>query len=282
MLTDQPQIIPFHTLQKQWLSPRDGQSHKGNFGHVLVVGGDEGMAGAVRMAGEGAARVGAGLVTVVTHKAHLAVVNVGRPELMCHGVEEPNEFATSLLERATVVVLGPGLGHSAWSAALFAAVIDIQRPLVVDADGLKALAQKPRRNSHWILTPHVGEASALLAWDKATILANRKEAVMALQQRYGGVIILKGQGTLVCGSQDEVTQCPFGNPGMATGGMGDVLSGILGGLLAQNIPLLEAAQLGVCLHGLAGDKVAQQRGERGLLASDLMAVLPSLCNGIDI
>lgn len=274
MSISKPIAIPFESLRQQWLGPRDPQAHKGDFGHVLVVGGDKGMAGAVRMAGEAAARVGAGLVSVVTHEDHVAVVSGGRPELMCYGVEEDNvDSVAALLDRATVVVLGPGLGCSKWSAALFAMVMERDLPLVVDADGLNALAKVPQQRDHWILTPHVGEASRLLQQDKNTIMAHRESAVIAMQQRYGGVAILKGQGTLVCGVDGEVTLCPYGNPGMATGGMGDVLSGVLGGLLAQKIPLMEAAQLGVCLHGRAGDEAAKHLGERGLLALDLMDFL---------
>ena len=275
----EPSLIPFQLLQQRWLAPRDPSAHKGDFGHVLVVGGDTGMAGAVRMAGEAAARVGAGLVTVVTHERHVAAVTGGRPELMCYGVEKDLSGVEYLLDRATVVVLGPGLGGSEWSSALFAAVMKRDLPLVVDADGLNALARAPRQRDRWILTPHVGEGSRLLQWDKSAIMRERAKAVMALQERYGGVAILKGQGTLVCSLEGEVTRCPYGGPAMATGGMGDVLSGVLGGLLAQKIPLTEAAQLGVCLHGLAGDKAARQIGERGLLASDLMGWLPGLCSG---
>ena len=250
-------------------------SHKGDYGHVLVVGGDHGMAGAVRLAGEAAARTGSGLVSIATRRAHAASITAARPELMCHGVESAHDLRL-LLQRASVVAIGPGLGQSAWACGMLAAVLQTRLPLVVDADALNLLAQEPMQCDHWVLTPHPGEAARLLGITAQQIQADRLHAVQALQQRYGGVCVLKGAGSLVCAS-DAMTLCEAGNPGMASGGMGDVLTGIIAGLLAQGLSLVDAANAGVYIHATAGDRAAQE-GERGLLASDLLPQLRRLVN----
>ncbi len=258
------------------LLPRRRTAHKGDFGHVLVVGGDRGMPGAPRMAGEAAARVGAGLVTVATHPTHAAFLNLGRPELMCHAVADARGL-DPLLERADVVALGPGLGHGSWGEALLARVLETDLLLVVDADALNFLAQRPQKRSRWVLTPHPGEAGRLLGCSTAEVQADRFAAVHALRARYGGVCVLKGAGTLVAGDEGPVAVGTGGNPGMASGGMGDVLTGVIAGLLAQRFPPSDAAQLGVCAHAAAGD-LAARGGERGMLAGDLLAALRSVVN----
>lgn len=243
--------------------PRD--AHKGLHGHVLVVGGDHGMAGAVALAGEAALRAGAGLVSVATRAAHTAALTARRPELMCHGVEDAAALAP-LLARASVVVLGPGLGRDDWGRALFGAVLDSGKPLVLDADALNLLVQMPEKRDNWVLTPHPGEAGRLLGASTAAVQADRFAALAALRERYGGQVVLKGAGSLVADAAG-VSLCPLGNPGMATAGMGDVLSGVTGALLAQGLP--RAAAHAVLLHAHAGDRAARAGGERGLLASDL-------------
>jgi hydroxyethylthiazole kinase-like uncharacterized protein yjeF len=258
------------------LPPRDRCAHKGQMGHVLIVGGDKGFSGAARMAGEAALRVGAGLVSVATRAEHAGLMNLNRPELMCRGVETPEKLS-ALLEKADVVVLGPGLGQSDWAKALFGAVLGSQKPLVVDADGLNLLAFLNLRKSNWILTPHPGEAARLLSCATAEILQNRYFSARALQSRYDGIVVLKGAGTLIA-SSDEVAVSGTGNPGMASGGMGDVLAGTIAGLLAQGLSLKDAAEQGVYLHGLAADLAAAEGGERGLLATDLMLYLRQLVN----
>lgn len=270
------QTLDLPALCATYLPKRDPIANKGDFGHVVVVGGDVGFSGAVRLAGEAAYRVGAGLVTVLTHPQHASVLNVTRPELMCRGVLTARELKKNLA-RATVVVFGPGLGQSTWSQRLFKAFsqLKLKLPMVWDADGLNALAKQPQHRDHWILTPHPGEAARLLGQTTPSIQQPREVVVRALQKKYGGVVVLKGQHSLICGKSLSV--CPFGNPGMATAGMGDVLSGVIGGLLAQQIPLEVAAGLGVYLHAKAGDRAAES-GERGLLASDLMIYLRSLVN----
>lgn len=268
-------------IDADWLraalpGPRARSAHKGAFGHVLVIGGQPGMSGAARLAAEAAARTGAGLVSVATHAQHAAVLNTGRPELMCHGVISTAELRP-LLERATVLAIGPGLGQSDWARGLLAAVWDVRLPKIVDADALNLLAQEPLRRDDWILTPHPGEAARLLGCVAAEVQADRLGAVQELQARYGGVIVLKGTGTLITdGARCRLSTA--GNPGMASGGMGDVLTGVIAGLCAQGLPPAEAAAAGVLLHGLAGDAAAQAGGERGLLAADLLPELRRLMN----
>lgn len=273
-------LLDLPTLRARWLPPRRRGAHKGDFGHVLVLGGDHGYGGAACLAGTAAARAGAGLTSVATRPAHLPALLAARPELMVRGVDDAAGLAP-LLERAGVLAIGPGLGQGDFGRALWAAALACGRPLVVDADALNLLAQTPQRRDDWILTPHPGEAARLLASTAARVEADRYGAVRALQQRYGGVALLKGAGTLVCDGRSPIGVVPYGNPGMASGGMGDVLTGIIAGLLAQRLPAHAAAALGACLHGAAGDAVAARRGERGLLAGDLLDALPPLLNGTD-
>lgn len=253
------------------LPRRDRCAHKGNYGHVLIVGGDRGYSGAARLAGEAALRVGAGLVSIATRSEHAGLMNLNRPELMCHGVGNAGQLAV-LLKKATVVVMGPGLGQGDWAKELFMAAIKAQKSLIIDADGLNLLARSPVINPDWILTPHPGEAARLLHCSTAEIQQNRFASVTAIQAKYGGIAILKGSGTLIA-SGDEVAVSTTGNPGMASGGMGDVLAGVIAGLLAQGLSLKNAAQQGVYSHGQAADLAAEKDGERGLLASDLMPYL---------
>jgi len=258
------------------LPRRKRDAHKGDCGHVLVVGGELGYSGAVIMAGEAALRVGSGLVSIATRAEHAGFLNLYRPELMCHGVET-SEQLSALLAKADVVVVGPGLSQSDWAKALFHAAISSGKPTVVDADGLNLLAAAPTAKTYWVLTPHPGEASRLLNCATAAIQHDRFAAALSLQANYGGVAILKGAGTLIA-SGHQLAVSNTGNPGMASGGMGDVLSGVIAGLLAQGLSLQDAAQQGVYIHGLAADLAAEKGGERGLLASDLMPYLRLLVN----
>jgi ADP-dependent NAD(P)H-hydrate dehydratase / NAD(P)H-hydrate epimerase len=272
----------YETLQwrqlKLLLPKRLRDTSKGDYGHVLIIGGDYGMSGAVRMAGEAALRTGAGLVSVATRPEHLAVVSGPRPEIMCHCIVTPDDLAP-LLTRATVLVLGPGLGKSAWSRAIFDYILtECMLPMVLDADGLNLLAETPQQYAQWILTPHSAEASRLLNCSIASVQQDRQAAVRTLQAQFDGVAILKGPGTLICQKSSPVQYCAAGNPGMASGGMGDVLSGVIGGLLAQQLNLFDAAQTGVLIHSMAADQAAAASGERGLLASDLFPYLRTLVN----
>lgn len=256
------------------LRPRPRGAHKGSNGHVLVVGGDHGMAGAVLLAARAALRTGAGLVSVATRAAHASALTAAQPELMCHGIEAADDLAM-LLKRADVVAVGPGLGQDGWGRSLMSKALDSRLPLVVDADALNLLAVEPMPRGNWVLTPHPGEAGRLLARSTADIERDRLTAARELRARYGGSVVLKGAGSLVCGSR--LMLCPYGNPGMAVGGMGDTLTGIIAALLAQGLGLDEAAGLGVLVHALAGDRAARS-SERGLLPSDLIAELRSVVN----
>lgn len=271
-------VLEWHNLQ-QLLPRREREAHKGHYGHVLIIGGDYGMGGAVRMASEAAMRVGAGLVTVATRPEHVTVVNCSRPEIMCHKVNSGGDL-DGMLARATVVVIGPGLGQGDWSKSLIKRIFETDHPKVLDADALNLLSEMPSEDDNWVLTPHPGEAARLLGVPCRSVQDDRFQAAIDLQKRYGGVSVLKGVGTIVQGNAKAAIPqvCPAGNPGMATGGMGDVLSGVIGGLLAQGLSLNNAAQTGVLVHAIAADHAAQQGGERGLLATDLMAHLRELVN----
>ncbi len=260
---------------RAFLRPRKGSAHKGDFGHVLTIGGDQGYIGAARMAAEAAARVGAGLISVATRAVHAAQLNIGRPELMCHGVEGISELG-HLLNKASVIAIGPGLGQSQWAMELFSQVLESPLPQVLDADALNLLANEPQFNDCRVLTPHPGEAARLLNCSSAEIQQDRFTAAKKLQKKYGGVIVLKGSGTLVA-NKEEMFLCSGGNPGMASGGMGDVLTGVIAGLLAQGLELSQAAKLGVCLHAAAADE-ASKSAQRGLLAADLLPYIRSLVN----
>jgi len=258
------------------LPVRSRNAHKGDLGHVVLLGGDRGMSGAILLAGQAAARTGAGKISIATHPNHAAWLNLVQPELMCRGVETPNDLQP-LLEQASVVVIGPGLGQSDWAWMLFNAVIQQQKPLVVDADALNLLAKAPMKPQQAVFTPHPGEAARLLQSNTKHIQADRFSAVKQLQQKFGGVCVLKGAGTLIADQHGKLSLCHAGNPGMASGGMGDLLTGIIAGLLAQGLDIAQAAQWGVCLHAAAGDTAAQD-GERGLLASDLLPWVRTLVN----
>ncbi len=260
------------------LAPRRGNSNKSSFGHVLVIGGDHGMAGAVHLTGEAALRCGAGLVSVATRAAHVTALNAARPELMARGIEDANDVA-ALIERASVIAIGPGMGHGAWGHALFDRALDSAKPLVLDADALTLLAQAPRAlPEQTVLTPHPGEAARLLGCNVAAIQHDRFAAVRAIAVRYDAVVVLKGAGSLIGDPQGRVAVCRWGNPGMASGGMGDLLTGVVAALRAQGLSAWDAARLAVGLHARAGD-IAAGASPRGLIASDLFAPLRELVNG---
>jgi ADP-dependent NAD(P)H-hydrate dehydratase / NAD(P)H-hydrate epimerase len=250
------------------LPRRRRDMHKGDAGHVLVIGGDRGMPGAARLTGEAAYRAGAGLVIVATHPEHAAQMSVARPEMIVHGVASAEDLRP-LIARADVIAVGPGLGRSEWGDALFGTVLDSKLPMVVDADALSALAADPQMHTDWILTPHPGEAARMLGMRTEEVQADRFAAVHELVASFGGVCVLKGAGTLIASLYDGVVYvCDLGNPGMASGGMGDVLTGVIAGLRAQGLISPVAARLGVWAHAAAGDDAAAD-GEIGILASDL-------------
>ena len=255
------------------LPRRQRSGHKGDYGHVLVIGGGEGMPGAVRLAGEAALRCGAGLVSIATHPSHAPLLVASRPELMSHGVADPDDLEP-LLQRADVVAFGPGLGQSDWARGLYGRVAALGRPMVWDADALNFLAEQPQPAENRVITPHPGEAGRLLGIAATEVQADRAGALAALQARYGGTVVLKGAGSLVS-SQPVPYLCSAGNPGMGSAGMGDVLTGVIAALLGQGVA--EAAAVGVEAHARAGDRAAES-GERGLLASDLLDELRVVVN----
>jgi ADP-dependent NAD(P)H-hydrate dehydratase / NAD(P)H-hydrate epimerase len=265
---------------QSFLTPRSKSSHKGSYGHVLVVGGDNGFAGAARLCAEAAARTGAGLISLATHVDHAGYITMAVPEVMAHATENSSELIP-LLEKANVVAIGPGLGQANWGMSLFSKVLESELPLVVDADALNLLAQDPVYSDRWILTPHPGEAARLLNCETKMIQSDRVAAAREIQKKFGGVVVLKGSGTVIVDDKEKVSICSAGNPGMASGGMGDVLTGIIAGLIAQKtslgLDIADVAQLGVCLHSAAGDNAAVD-GERGMLASDLMPWIRKLLN----
>ncbi len=267
------------TLQAA-LPLRARNSHKGRNGHVLCVGGDHGGGGAVLLAAEAALRCGAGLVSVATRGEHVPAVISRRPEIMAHAVASADDLH-ALLARANVVAIGPGLGQSNWGRDLFAAVLACDKPLVLDADALNLLAQAPRRlRSCDVLTPHPGEAARLLGCETGEIQRDRFAAANALCERYGAYVVLKGAGTIIASPDAEPVVIEAGNPGMAVGGMGDLLTGCIAALLAQGLAAFDAASTGALLHAVAGDAAARGDGERGLLPSDLLPWLRRLANPV--
>jgi hydroxyethylthiazole kinase-like uncharacterized protein yjeF len=219
------------------------------------------------------------MVSIATHPEHVSGALLPFiPEAMVYAVNKADDLLP-LLSRATVCVIGPGLGDNDWSRALFATTIKSSLPMVVDASALGLLAQQPQKKDNWILTPHPGEASHLLVTTSAKIQENRVLAVTNIQQQYGGVTVLKGSETLVQTADRHTFSCPRGNPGMSSAGMGDVLTGVIAALIAQGFPLAEAAKLGVWIHATAGDHIVKTQGECGLLAHDLIPLFPLIING---
>jgi len=256
---------------------RARDAHKGIAGRVLIVGGNRGMAGAARMSGEAAYRAGAGLVEIAAPAEQAPVIGAGCPELMVNGVDPrhwPRPWA-----RVSAVAVGPGLGQDDWAMRMFSLILESPVPAVVDADALNLLSTQPEHRDNWILTPHPGEAARLLGATPLDVQADRPAAVAALVERYGGVVVLKGSGTLVAAAHRTVSLCDRGNPGMASGGMGDVLTGIIAGLLAQGGDPWDAARLGVWVHARAADEATRGDGEIGLMATDLLPWVRRILNG---
>jgi NAD(P)H-hydrate epimerase len=267
------------------LAPRLQNTHKGNFGHVFAVGGIEGMSGAIRLCGEAALRSGAGRVTLVTDPVHAGLVNMSRPELMVKAVEEHQNWVNQL-DEGCVVAVGPGLGAEPWSLALLESCVKLDSALVVDADGLNLIAQQvdseTLQRGKWILTPHPAEAARLLGCKTAEIQGDRVNAALAIANRYNATVVLKGCGTVIADAGGNYAICNDGNPGMATPGSGDVLTGIIVALLGHGLSCTDAAKAGVLAHALAGDLAANDKGEMGLIAGDIIDQLPSVWKTITI
>ena len=270
LYADQPYVarrLTHRTLRKA-LRPRSRNQHKGQNGHLLCVGGNRGMGGAIRMSAEAALRSGAGLVSVVCHGDHAGAMSQARPELMCRAATADADIG-DMIAAADVIAIGPGLGSDSWADNLWRQVMDSDKPVIVDADALNRLARENSRRGNWVLTPHPGEAGRLLGRATVEIVDDRVASARAMAERYDAVVVLKGAGSLIA-TPDELWLCTDGNPGMAVGGMGDLLTGVIGALAGQGLSLGQAASLGVYVHARAGDRAAAQAGERGLLPTDLL------------
>jgi NAD(P)H-hydrate epimerase len=263
---------------QRFLPPRPRNSHKGQSGRVLCVGGDHGKGGAVMLSAEAALRSGAGLVDAATRAEHVPALLSRRPEVMAHAVNAAGEI-DGLAIAADVVAIGPGLGQEEWGSALFSRVVDSGKALVIDADALNLLAASPRPlHAGTVLTPHPGEAARLLGISTREVQADRLANARAMCERHGCTVVLKGAGTVVAAPGRTARIIDAGNPGMAVGGLGDVLTGVIAALRAQGLDAFDAACCGALLHGAAGDAAALDGGERGLLPSDLFAPLRRLAN----
>ncbi len=251
------------------LPRRRPDTHKGSYGHVLAVGGAPGYSGAIRLCGQAALRGGAGLVSVITHPASALVVGLAQPELMVRGIEAEDAACEEMLSRASVIAAGPGLGRLDWSQAWLDRLLTAARPLVLDADALNLLTPGQSLPPDTIVTPHPGEAARLLNCSASDIQRDRLQAANRLVSRLGCVVVLKGAGSIVASPAGDRWVCAAGNPGMAVGGMGDLLTGLIAALRAQGLSAANAACVGVQVHALAGDAAARH-GERGLLPSDLL------------
>lgn len=263
-----------------WIRPRGRTNHKGQNGHLLIIGGNLGMSGAVRLAGEAALRCGAGLVSIATHPAHAAEVDQGCPEVMALPVVDSEDF-DEVGDWASVMAIGPGLGQSEWAQYLFRASLKKAAkrslPLVLDADALTMLAANPAYQDNWVLTPHPGEAARLLGCTSAEVQADRLSAANEIVARYGGTVILKGPGTVVAAKDELPKVVTAGNSGMGIGGMGDVLTGVVGSMLGDGLRPFEAACCAAVLHSNAGDMAAGDM-PRGMFPSDLFEPLRHLVN----
>jgi NAD(P)H-hydrate epimerase len=265
------------------LNQRPRNSHKGSFGHVLAVGGIKGMSGAIRLCGEAALRSGAGRVTLATDPAHADLVNLSRPELMVKAIGDDTDLQP-LLSGDQVLALGPGLGGTDWSGALLKACLGAQAAMVVDADGLNLLAKYSQDNAvsrdNWVLTPHPAEAARLLSCKVSEVQQDRVLAAITIAKRFAACVVLKGCGTVVANPSGEYAICSSGNPGMATAGSGDVLTGIIAALLGQGLSCFDAAKAGVLVHAIAGDLAAEKLGEMALVAGDIIGKLPRVWRSV--
>jgi NAD(P)H-hydrate epimerase len=256
------------------LAPRTPTSHKGKFGHVLLIGGDRGLGGAILLSAQSALRSGAGMVSVATRSEHVGAALARIPEAMVLGTSSANQLM-ELLQKVSVLVVGPGLGQASWGRSLLSAAANAPLPQVWDADALNMLAEE-RVNlpKDCVITPHPGEAARLLGISTAQVQADRPAAAHALSKKYTTVVVLKGAGSLIASPDGRLALCHQGHPAMATAGLGDVLAGLVGALLAQGMPAFDAACLAVWLHANAGEQ--QGKNGRGLAASDLIPAIRQL------
>lgn len=270
-ITDVQSLLPGHLPQ---LAARSPSAHKGQFGHLLVIGGDRGFGGAALLSAQSALRSGAGMVSLATRLEHVPAALARLPEVMTVGVSSANQLM-GLLEKISVIVIGPGLGEASWGKSLISVAANAQLPQVWDADALNQLATGTvSLPSGSVITPHPGEAARLLGVSTAEVQADRLKVARALSQKFKAVAILKGAGSLIACPDGRVSRCDQGHPAMAAAGLGDVLAGLVGALMAQGMPAYEASCLAVWLHATAGDR--QGSLGRGLAASDLIPAIRQL------
>lgn len=284
------QVVDWSMLQP--LKARPKHANKGTFGKLLCIGGNQGMAGAIRLSAESALRTGVGLVKVFCHNTSRTLISAGRPEIML-----ADKNLKEALEWCSCILIGPGLGQDDWAYQQMSRVMGYlqsqPKPVVLDADGLNLLGKMSDDVSMQevlaklpalIVTPHPGEASRLLHCDIETIESDRYEACQKIANKYHSVCVLKGAGTVIQNNNSQLQAsswiCQGGNPGMATGGMGDLLTGVTAAFLAQGMPAQQAAIYAVCAHAEAGDRIATQYGQRGMIASDLLLPLRTIVNGL--
>jgi len=272
----------------RWLVPdREPDTHKGTYGHLLVLAGSRGKTGAAILACRAAMRVGTGLVTLAAPRSLNDIFASSMVEVMTEPLKDDSEGVEllndqgwqRLLDKKSALLFGPGIGIKDWArSALRWLLKNLTVPLVIDADGLNNLAEEVERirsaKSPPVLTPHPGEMARLIGSDSAAINRDRVGVARSFARDHRCYIILKGARTVIATPEGKVFINPTGNPGMASGGMGDVLAGILAGLLAQGFNIEDALELGVFLHGFVGDQVAGAKGEMGMIASDIIDALP--------
>jgi len=244
-------------------------SHKGSFGQVVIVGGHDGMLGALILAGTAALRSGCGMVEVVSNYKHTVIISIQHPELLTASAID----ASRLLQSCDVLAIGPGLGLNQESKNVLRYCLKLKKPMVIDADALTLIAGKQTFSDNSVLTPHPKEAAYLLNTNVATIQSNRIAAAIEIAKKYKACVILKGSGSIIAQSNGQAYICPFGYAGMATAGMGDVLTGIVAALLAQGLKPIDAANCATVWHALAAEHC--QKG-KSLIASDVINNLDNL------
>ncbi|MEN6349613.1 MAG: NAD(P)H-hydrate dehydratase [Syntrophomonas sp.] len=284
------------TLVKPLVKARQPESHKGTYGHALIIGGSSGLSGAVIMSATAALRTGAGLVTAAVPQSLLPVIESSTMEVMTVPLAETNQKAIAvealpaienLMGIASVCAIGPGMSGYSDAYSILRFVLERSGvPVVIDADGLNALNSDlgilKNRQVPLVLTPHPGEMARLSGKSVEEIQADRIETARNFAREWGVTLVLKGNKTIIAGSSGEIYVNINGNPGMATAGSGDVLCGIIAGLVSQGLKPLTAAVAGVYLHGLAGDKAASLKGQRGLIAGDIISCLPDILKAFEI
>lgn len=265
---------------KRLLKKRQADSHKGDYGRCFIVAGSAGMLGAAILCSRGAIRSGAGLVYLAVPAELSGLANIATPEIIVVPRKPDKSFFSSMAE-ADSMAIGPGLGKEKGrtiSLLKYLMKIEFDKPIVLDADGLNALANRTNilktHSLKLILTPHPGEMARLLGKTVGEIQSNRSSFALECAKRFNAIVVLKGNRTVVANPAGKIYINTTGNPGMATAGVGDVLTGIISGLCAQAIDSWEAATLGVYLHGLAGDLAEKEKGEYGMIASDLVENIP--------